>query len=130
MNHPALYMSTTLQLLLAALGGGSLWKAIELLIEYSGLRVDAQATFRDDLIERIGALQERVSVLEEDLKTEQRARVKAEIRNEVYRRHIESLVKEINRMREKLDMETLDIDSFLTDLPLSIEHEHRSRRDD
>lgn len=130
MNHPALYMSTPLQLLLAALGGGSLWKAIELLIEHSGLRVDAQATFRDDLIERIGALQERVSVLEEDLKTEQRARVKAEIRNEVYRRHIESLVKEINRMREKLDMETLDIDSFLTDLPLSIEHEHRSRRDD
>lgn len=111
-------MSLPAQLLLAAIGGGGAWKLLEYLLDYAGLRKGARAKFRDDLLARVKALQQRVDQLDSALQEEQRARVKAELRNDVSERRIKLLVEELNRLRAKLDMDPLDPEEFLvTDVP-------------
>ncbi len=111
-------MSTTLKIIFAALGGGAIWKIAEYIIDYAGLRKGAQAEFRDDLMAQVGALRQRVNQLESDLQQEQRARVRAELRNEVLARRVELLVRELNRLREEQGMEALDPDDFqVSELP-------------
>lgn len=113
-------MSLSLKLLLAALGGGSVWKLFEWVLDYAGLRKSAQDQFRDDLLARVKALQQRVDNLEAALADEQRARVRAELRNEVLARRIELLVGELNQLRENQGMDPLDPEDFqVSSIPLN-----------
>ncbi len=113
-------MTFPVQLVLAALSGGAAWKVIEWAIDYAGLRKNARADFREDLLSRVRALQQRVDQLESALQDEQRARVRAEIRNEVLSRRIEILVQELNRLRDNLDMAPIDVEDFQVDsVPLA-----------
>lgn len=112
-------MSFATQLLVAAFGGGGMLKLIEWALDYAGLREDAESDFRKDLMARVQGLRGRVDNLESELQDEQRARVKAELRNEIGERRIRMLVKELNTLRQKMDMEQLDPDEFLvTDVPI------------
>jgi len=113
-------MSTPFQLLLAALGGGGVWKTIEWAIDYAGLQSDAAADFRDDLLARVKALQQRVDQLESDLRDEQRARVQAELHNEIMDERIRRLVSELNRLREEQNMAPLDPEDYqVSSIPLN-----------
>jgi len=108
-------MSLPVQLVVAALSGGAAWKVIEWAIDYAGLRKNARADFREDLLSRVRALQQRVDRLESALQDEQRARVRAELKNEVLARRIEMLVSELNRLRKEQDMEPLEVETFQVD---------------
>lgn len=113
-------LSLTTKLLLAAVGGGGVWKVIEYVLDYAGLRQDAAADFRDDLLARVKALQQRVDQLESDLRDEQRARVQAELRNEIMDERIRRLVSELNRLREEQDMDPLDPEDYqVSSIPIS-----------
>lgn len=115
-------MSLSVKLLLAALGGGSVWKIVSWVIDYAGLRKSAQDKFRNDLLARVKALQERVDNLESALADEQRARVRAELRAEMLDRRIEMLVEELNRLREEQGMEPLDPAEYkVSEIPLENE---------
>jgi ABC-type phosphate transport system auxiliary subunit len=113
-------MTFPVQLVLAALSGGAAWKVIEWAIDYAGLRKNARADFREDLLSRVRALQQRVDQLESALQDEQRARVRAEIQNEVLSQRIEILVQELNRLRDNLEMDPIDVEDFQVDaIPLA-----------
>jgi predicted nucleic acid-binding Zn-ribbon protein len=112
-------MSIPLQLLLAALGGGGTWKVIEYALDYAGLKQNAQSTFRDDLLERVESLRGRVSRLEEDLERERKARLRAELKNEILARRIQLLVDELNRLREREGMEPLSAEEFQVSEPFN-----------
>jgi outer membrane murein-binding lipoprotein Lpp len=111
-------MSTTLQLVLAAVSGGFLTALIRSVVEYAGLKGGEREAFRDDLISRVNKLQKRINKLESDLQKERRARLRAELRNETLARRIKALVEELNRLRENQDMEPLDAEDFQVDSPL------------
>jgi outer membrane murein-binding lipoprotein Lpp len=111
-------MSTTLQLVLAAVSGGVLTALIRSIVEYAGLKGGEREAFRDDLIGRVNNLQERVDQLESDLQSERRARLRAELRNEALARRIKALVEELNRLRKKEGMEPLDAEDFQDENPL------------
>lgn len=108
------------QVLIAALGSGGVWWGIDFVIQYAGLRQGAQAAFRDDLIGRVNGLQQRVDNLEEALQNEQRARVRAELKNEILNRRLDMLVEELNRLRQEQDMGPLDPEDFrVSELPIN-----------
>ena len=111
-------MSTTLQLVLAAVSGGFLTALIRSVVEYAGLKGGEREAFRDDLISRVNKLQKRIDKLETDLQSERRARLRAELRNEALARRIETLVEELNRLRKKGGMEPLDAEDFQVEKPL------------
>ena len=111
-------MPTSLQLVLAALSGGLLTAVLRYLADYAGMKGGEREAFRDDLISRVNKLQKRVDELESDLRNERRVRLQAELRNETLSRRIETLVEELNRLREKEDMEPLDAEDFQVDSPL------------
>jgi hypothetical protein len=105
--------------ILAAIGGGSALKAIEWAFDYAGLRKGAKAKFRDDLLGRVDGLQHRVDNLEEALQNEQRARVRAELKNEILNRRLDMLIQELNRLRKEQGMEPLDPEQFrVSELPI------------
>ena len=107
------------QLLIAALSGGGVVEAAKLGFRYAGLNQSAQAAFRDDLLGRVDGLQHRVDSLEEALQNEQRARVRAELKNEILNRRLDMLVEELNRLRQEQGMEPLDPETFrVSELPL------------
>jgi len=114
-------MSLPFQLLLAAIGGGGAWKAFEFVMDYAGLRKNAQKGFRDDLLGRVDSLQKRVTRLEEDLERERKARLRAELKNEILARRIQLLVDELNRLREKEGMEPLRAEDFQVKEPFDVE---------
>jgi len=109
---------------IAALSGGAVVKVLEWILDYAGLRTDAQAAFRDDLIRQVDKLQDetkrlrgRIRENEQDLAEERRARRREELRSEVMAQRIARLVERLNELRKRLDMEALDPEQF-TDLAI------------
>ena len=111
-------MPSSLQLVLAALSGGLLTAVLRWVVDYAGLKGGEREAFRDDLIARVNKLQKRIDKLESDLQSERRARLRAQLRNEALARRIETLVEELNRLRENQGMEPLDADDFQVEEPL------------
>jgi len=110
--------------LIAALSGGAVVKVLEWILDYAGLRTDAEAAFRNDLIRQIDKLQEetkrlrgRIKENEKALVQERRARQREELRSEVMAQRIARLVERLNELRARLDMEPLDPEQF-TDLAI------------
>jgi septal ring factor EnvC (AmiA/AmiB activator) len=104
---------------IAALSGGAVVKVLEWVLDYAGLRTDAQAAFRDDLIRQIDKLQEetkrlrkRIKENEKALAEERHARRREELRSEVMKQRIARLVERLNELRERLDMKPLDPEQF------------------
>lgn len=111
-------------LLIAAVSGGAATKLFEWFLDYAGLRNDAEAAFRDDLIRQIDKLQDKTQRLrrrikenEKALAEERRARQREELRSEVMAQRIARLVERLNELRQQLDMEALDPEQF-TDLAI------------
>jgi len=106
-----------LQLVIAAISGGGVVEAAKLGFRYAGVH---QTAFRDDLLGRVNGLQQRVDNLEEALQNEQRARVRAELKNEILNRRLDMLIEELNRLRQKQGMDPLNIDDFrISELPIN-----------
>ena len=110
--------------LIAAISGGAVVKVLEWALDYAGLRTDAEAAFRNDLIRQIDKLQEetkrlrgRIKENEKALVQERRARQREELRSEVMAQRIARLVERLNELRARLDMEPLDPAQF-TDLAI------------
>jgi septal ring factor EnvC (AmiA/AmiB activator) len=106
-------------LLIAAVSGGAATKLFEWVLDYAGLRSDAEAAFRDDLIRQIDKLQDetkrlrrRIRENEQDLAEERSARAREELRNEVMAQRIARLVQRLNELRRRLDMKPLDPEQF------------------
>lgn len=104
---------------IAAVSGGVVVKVLEWILDYAGLRTNAQAAFRDDLIRQVDKLQEetkrlrkRIRENEQDLAEERRARLREEIRSEVMAQRIARLVERLNELRARLDMKPLDPEQF------------------
>jgi len=112
-----------LQLVIAAISGGGVVEAAKLGFRYAGVHQTAQAEFRDDLLGRVNGLQQRVDNLEEALQNEQRARVRAELKNEILNRRLDMLIEELNRLRQKQGMDPLNINDFrISELPINDSH--------
>jgi predicted nuclease with TOPRIM domain len=110
--------------LIAALSGGAVVKVLEWILDYAGLRTDAEAAFRNDLIRQVDKLQDetkrlrgRIKENEKALVQERRARQREELRSEVMAQRIARLVERLNELRARLDMEPLDPGQF-TDLAI------------
>ena len=105
--------------LIAAISGGAVVKVLEWALDYAGLRTDAEAAFRNDLIRQIDKLQdetkrlrEKIDENEEALAEERQARAREEIRSEVMAQRLARLVQRLNELRRRLDMEPLDPNQF------------------
>jgi predicted nuclease with TOPRIM domain len=104
---------------IAAISGGVVVKILEWILDYAGLRTNAEAAFRDDLIRQVDELQDetkrlrgRIRENEQDLAEERHARRREELRSEVMKQRIARLVERLNELRERLDMEPLDPKQF------------------
>ena len=101
-----------LELVLAALGGGAVFKLVELIFRYAGYAQSAEADFQSQLLGRVKELQARINEVEKELRVEQKARVEAEIRNTVLFRNLKTLLDELNRLREEQSLKPLSFDEF------------------
>lgn len=105
-------MSLITKLMLAALGGGAGTSAVWWVIDYAGLRQDAQDRFRDDLMGRVNALEERQGILEDRLETERRKRIRAQLKIDQLLVRIHDLVERINDWRREDGLDPLDPADF------------------
>jgi len=107
------------ELVLAALGGGAIFKLVELLFKYAGYAQSAEADFQSQLMGRVKELQARVTEIERELRIEQKARVEAEIRNAILFRNLKAMLEELNRLREDAELQPITFDEISAGLNTS-----------
>ena len=104
-------MTILVQLILAALSGGIIVKGTEVVANWAGIISGAEERFREDIVSRLTEMQSRVDTLEEKLRKEAWARLKAEAM-------LMRLLNSHNKMRADNGLEKLtyeDIESKTVD---------------
>lgn len=106
--------------LVAALGGGTVWKVIDYWLQHRKQSHDISLDdthvareLRDELRKDLDALRVRIDLLERDLDEERESRVRAEMNNQLLQTKVDLLIRMVNDLRAQQNLSPISSDDVL-----------------